>query len=71
MLLFLLADGSDIEKEKTALVTWTIITTIILTGILFFFFLARLEGGEYEPAFKVYGVTMIPAALFFGRMKNS
>ena len=31
----------------------------------FFFFLAKIEGGEYESAFKAYGVSVALTCLFF------
>ena len=51
------------RKDESA--RWTIISTLIICGIVFFFLLARLEGGEYEPAFKAYGATLALGSLLF------
>lgn len=40
-----------------------IIMVLAVTGLLFFFPLARLEGGEYESAFKAYGATLFLSSL--------
>lgn len=52
-----------VEKNETT--RWTLLILILLTGLLFFFFLAKIEGGEYEPAFKAFGVTMAFSCLLF------
>jgi Na+/melibiose symporter-like transporter len=56
-----------IEKNETA--RWCLISMLIITGLIFFFFLAKLEGGEYEPAFKAYGATLALSSLFFVKGK--
>ena len=50
-------------KNKQA--RWSLIITLILAGLLFFFLLAKLEGGEYEAAFKAYGATLALGSLLF------
>lgn len=42
---------------------------IVLLGLFFFFFLAKLEGGEYEAAFKSYGITSAFAAVVLAKEK--
>ena len=44
---------------------WILIITILLSGLLFFFLLAKLEGGEYEAAFKGFGATLSLGSLLF------
>ena len=56
-----------IEKNETA--RWSLISMLIITGLIFFFFLAKLEGGEYEPAFKAYGATIALSSLLFVKGK--
>lgn len=55
------------QKNETA--RWTLILFILGSGLLFFFWLSRIEGGEYEAAFKSYGATMALASLLFSRGK--
>ena len=42
-----------------------LIITLILIGLMFFFLLARLEGGEYAIAFKAFGATLALGSLLF------
>jgi hypothetical protein len=49
--------GISVAKNKNETARWTLIGLLMGIGLLFFFFLARLEGGEYEAAFKAYGLT--------------
>ena len=44
---------------------WFVISTLIITGLFLFFFLSKLEGGEYEAAFKAYGATLALGSLLF------
>jgi hypothetical protein len=48
---------------------WFLIITLILTGLLSFFILGKMEGGEYEAAFKAYGATMALGSLLFVKGK--
>jgi hypothetical protein len=57
--------GIKTAPIKNEISRWSLIITFILTGLFFFFFLARLEGGEYEPAFKAFGVTLALGSLLF------
>ena len=56
-----------IENKETA--RWILISLFIITGLLFFFFLAKLEGGEYESAFKAFGATLALSGLLFVKGK--
>ncbi len=51
---------SEMPAYKSSATHYTILGLLMGCGLLFFLLLARLEGGEYEVAFKGYG-----AALFF------
>jgi hypothetical protein len=59
----------EMAKQKNELSRWCIISTIILTGILFFFLLAKIEGGEYKAAFKAYGLMVTLTTIIFMRGK--
>jgi hypothetical protein len=48
---------------------WSLIITIIITGLLFFFLLAPLDGGEYDAAFRSFGVTLALSSIFFMKGK--
>lgn len=48
---------------------WSVIITMIATGLVFFFFLSALEGGEYEAAFRSYGVTLALTSIIFMKGK--
>jgi len=57
----------SVKKNETA--RWGFISLLIMTGLLFFFLLAKIEGGEYEPAFKAFGATMALSSLLFVKGK--
>lgn len=57
----------SIKKNETA--RWGFISLLIIIGLLFFFLLAKLEGGEYEPAFKSFGATLAISSLLFVKGK--
>ena len=57
--------GMQAAGEKKESTRWILIIFIILTGLLFFLFLAKIEGGEYEPAFKSFGATLVLSTLLF------
>ena len=61
--------GADYASIKDEWTRWSLLVLIVGTGVLFFFFLSKLEGGEYEPAFKAYGITMALSTLFFVKGK--
>ncbi|MBK7434593.1 MAG: hypothetical protein IPI66_12325 [Chitinophagaceae bacterium] len=54
---------------KNEFARWSIIILMVITGLLFFFPLAALEGGEYEAAFKSFGVTLALASFIFVKGK--
>lgn len=61
------AMGVSAVKNKVA--RWTILVTMIIVGALFFLLLAQMEGGEYEMAFKAFGVMVVATSLFLGWAK--
>lgn len=63
--------GAQESPEKTESARWRILTIIIATGFIFFFVLAKLEGGEYESAFRSFGLTTAFSSLLFlkGKME--
>ncbi|MBK7560559.1 MAG: hypothetical protein IPQ06_09370 [Chitinophagaceae bacterium] len=61
--------GMNASKEKDAWLRWFLITSMVLSGMLFFFLLSKLEGGEYEPAFKSYGITLALTSFLFAKGK--
>ncbi|MEO7924635.1 MAG: hypothetical protein ABIR30_13220 [Chitinophagaceae bacterium] len=50
---------------KNEMARWLLLGTIIISGLLFFFLFSRLEGGEYGPAFKAFGLTMVLSSFLF------
>jgi hypothetical protein len=54
---------------KNEFTRWSLIATIITLGVLFFFVLAPLEGGEYKTPFKAFGTTLALTALLFVKGK--
>jgi hypothetical protein len=61
--------GMDKASVKNEMTRWSLVSLIVLLGLLFFFFLAKLEGGEYEAAFKAFGITMALTCLLFIKEK--
>ncbi len=57
--------GMKFATVKNGSARWSLIITFILTGLLFFFFLAKFAGDEYEAAFKAFGVTLALGSLLF------
>jgi Na+-transporting NADH:ubiquinone oxidoreductase subunit NqrB len=57
--------GIEKANPKNETARWTLISFIILLGILFFFPLAKIEGGEYKAAFKSYGLMITLTTFFF------
>ena len=58
----------SIQKNETA--RRGFISLLITIGLLFFFLLAKMEGGEYEPAFKAFGATVALSSLLFVKCKQ-
>lgn len=63
------SSGISMANKKDETARWTLIGLIVATGLLFFFLLARLEGGEYEAAFKSYGITSALSSLLMAKGK--
>lgn len=58
---------SEIQAYKSAATHDTILATLIISGLVFFFPLAKIEGGEYEVAFKGYGAAIAATSFLFFR----
>ena len=56
-----------IEKapQKTKSVSLILIAINILVGLIIFFLIARIEGGEYEAPFKAFGIMLVLSSLPF------
>jgi len=61
--------GMDFVPVKNKTARLGMVSMIVIMGLLFFFLIARIEGGEYKVAFQAYGVTLILSALFAAREK--
>lgn len=61
--------GVDTAAKKDEMTRWGLIVFLIGSGLLYFLVLSKLEGGEYEAAFKGYGVTLALGSLFFVKGK--
>jgi hypothetical protein len=55
------------SKNETA--RWALIIILVSTGLLFFFLLSGIEGGEYQSAFKAFGATLALGSLLFVKGK--
>lgn len=54
-----------LSPDKNEWARWSLIVTMIISGILFFFLLSKIEGGEYGAAFKAYGLTIALTSFIF------
>ncbi len=61
--------GIDYAPAKTEGARWSIIITQLSIGLLFFFLLSAIEGGEYRIPFKAFGATLALCSFFFMRGK--
>jgi hypothetical protein len=61
--------GMQSAMYKDELTRWMLIIFIILIGLLLFLVVVIFEGGEYEGAFRAYGITMALSTLLFIRGK--
>ncbi|NOT51235.1 MAG: hypothetical protein HOP10_08150 [Chitinophagaceae bacterium] len=61
--------GTEQAPEKNETIRWTIIIFLVLCGLLFFFLLSKIEGGEYKPAFMAYGITLVSGSFLFIKNK--
>ena len=62
-------DSLNHAQERNEFTRWSIIITMILASLIFFFFLSPIEAGEYESAFKSFGTTLAFSSLLFVRGK--
>lgn len=61
-------NGIKMADRVSETIHWSLIDLILLLGIFFFFFLARIEHKEYEIAFKAFGSTLsLGSCLFITR----
>ena len=56
--------------ETNEIARWVLIALQIFSGLLFFFLLSKIEGGEYEPAFRAFGATLAFGSLLFIKGKT-
>ncbi len=61
--------GIERANPKNETARWTLLSVIILLGILFFFPLAKIEGGEYKAAFNSYRLMIALTTIVFMRGK--
>lgn len=66
---FSYAYGTKLHKENAGKARWPVTAMIVLTGIIFCFLIAPLEGGEYEVPFITFGIALIAGALFVNWLK--
>ena len=50
--------GIDLARSKNQFARWSLIILMISIGVLLFFPVSELEGGEYKAAFKAFGLTL-------------
>ncbi len=62
-------DAMNHAQERNEFTRWSIIITMILASLIFFFFLAPIQEGEYEAAFKSFGTTLAFSSILFVRGK--
>jgi hypothetical protein len=61
--------GIDAANEKNETARWSLIIFLALMGVVFFFPLSAIGGGEYLVAFKAYGITMALSGFIFVKGK--
>lgn len=57
--------GINHAVTQNKFICWSLILFIIVCGCLCFFLLSKIEDGEYEPVFKVFGATLTLGSLLF------
>ena len=62
-------NGIAAAVNKNEKARWSLIILVAAMGLFFFFVLATLEGGEYEAAFKAYGISMAASVFIFAKGK--
>jgi hypothetical protein len=55
----------NLSPEKNEWARWSLIVTLIIAGLLFFFLLSEIEGGEYAAAFKAFEFTLVLTSFIF------
>ena len=58
------------QAPNNTTVRWTLIVFHFACGLLFYFLLSKLEGGEYAPAFRAFGATLALGSFLFITDKN-
>ncbi len=61
----------QVFEEQTENIRWVLIGLLMLLGLLFFFPIAALEGGEYASPFKGYGIGLALGSIIFIKGKPS
>ncbi len=51
--------GIDYAPKKDRKASAVLISCTVLIGLVMFFFIARVEGGEYEGPFKAFGIMQV------------
>jgi hypothetical protein len=67
VLAYMMSVERSLIKDEFA--RWSLIILLIVAGAAFWFILSRLEGGEYEAAFKAFGLTMALSTILFMKGK--
>lgn len=57
--------GLEKAPQKTKTVSRILIAINIVLGLIMFFFVAKIEGGEYEGPFKGFGIMLALSSLIF------
>jgi hypothetical protein len=54
---------------KNEFARWSLIAVMIIIGLLLFFILSEIEGGDYKMPFKAFGTTLALSSMFFMKGK--
>ena len=57
--------GVERSVIKDEFARWSLVILLIAAGAAFWFILSKLEGGEYGPAFKAFGLNMALSTILF------
>ena len=58
-------DSLNIAPAKNEQARWSLIVTMIIAGLLIYFFLSPIQNGEYESAFRSFGSSLAFSSLLF------
>lgn len=61
--------GIERSEQKDEMARWSLVGLLVIAGILLYFVIARLEGGEYAFPFRAYGISIALTSLIFVRGK--